>query len=314
MAGPLRIVSLVSSATEMLYALGLGDWVVAVSHECDYPAEVAQKPRVTRTSIDGARSSRDIDTQVRALATTGSPLYEIDADLLAELAPNLIVTQAQCDVCAVPYADVLQLVTDRQEFKHTRIVALDPQSLEDVLAELVQVGEAAGRREEALRTAAEMKGRIEMVSSRCEHVASADRPRTCIIEWIEPIMLAGNWAPQLMQLAGGARGLTEPHQQSQYAEWEQVRDYDPQLVVIAPCGFDLGRTLEEAERLTSLPGWSSVAAVQSGRVFAVDGTAYFNRPGPRLVDSLEMLAHFVHPELAPQPTRAAEGTAWQRLA
>ena len=308
-----RIASLLSAATEMLFALGLGDRVVAVSHECDWPPEANRLPRVTISHIAAAASSTAIDTQVRKLASSGKPLYGLDVDLLGQLAPDLIVTQQQCDVCAVSYTDVLAAVANDPRLAGCRVVALNPRGLGDVLADLRRVGEAAGAPDAAEQCIAALEARIEAVRQRTAMLAASERPRFVCIEWCEPLMLAANWVPEIVELAGGQNGLSIGGRHSTYHAWPDVLTYDPEVIVVSPCGFDLSRTLEEAHSLAkNVPGWATMAAVRTGRVYAVDGNAYLNRSGPRLIDSLEILAHLLHPNLFAAPPHAAAG--WQRLA
>jgi iron complex transport system substrate-binding protein len=306
-----RIASLLSSSTEMLYALGLGEQIVAVSHECDFPPDVQHKPRVTRTNIAAEAASGRIDEQVRELLQQASPLYELDRLLLAELRPDLIVTQAQCDVCAVRYADVLDAVRETPALQHAQVVALNPQSLDDVLTDILRIGEVTGRDAVARAYLASLRSRLEAIARRTRLLGEHERPRVACIEWIEPLMIAGNWVPQLIELAGGRQALAARNEHSAYVSWGAVRQFDPQVVVIAPCGFDLPRTLAELPPLTLLDGWQDLSAVRSGRVYAVDGNAYFNRSGPRLVDTLEILAHLVHPPLFGPPDDAAN--AWKQV-
>jgi iron complex transport system substrate-binding protein len=305
----MRIASLLSSSTEMLYALGVGENVVAVSHECDFPPPVRHRPRVTRSYIAAEASSGEIDAQVRELLEQGRPLYELDCALLARLRPDLIVTQAQCDVCAVRYADVLEAVARTPALRNARVVALNPQSLDDVLADIGRLGEAAGCIDAAQSYVDRLRARIEAIASRTRRLAPSERPRVACIEWVEPLMIAGNWVPQLIELAGGEQTLAAPQEHSAYVSWEAVRQFDPQVVVVAPCGFDLQRTLAESPPLADQDGWRDVTAVHAGRVWAVDGNAYFNRSGPRLVDTLEILAHLLHPALFEMPSSAADAAA-----
>jgi iron complex transport system substrate-binding protein len=309
-----RIASLLASGTEMLFGMGLGDQVVAVSHECDYPAAASTRPRVTRTHVAAEAPSGQIDQQVRAMLAGGAALYEIDVPRLTSLRPDLIVTQAQCDVCAVRYQDVLDLVGDRAELSGTAVVALNPMSLDDVFADIRQVGQAAGCPDRADNYVDSLRARVEAVRQRTAPLPLAARPRVTAIEWIEPLILGGNWMPELIEIAGGRCPLAVAGRHSEYIDWPAVREFDPQVVVIMPCGFDLRRTLEEAPALARLPDWADVAAVGGGRVFAVDGNAYFNRSGPRLVESLELLAHLLHPALFAPPADA-DGTwrAWESL-
>lgn len=295
---PRRIASLISSGTEMLFGVGVGDRVVAVSHECDYPRQVASLPRVTFSNIDAQLASGAIDQQVKQLLAEGSPLYGIDQELLRRLAPDLIVTQAQCDVCAVRYDDVVGMMRECDVFAETEVLALNPQTLDDILADVQRVGDAAGAGNAAREYAASLRRRIERVRAA---TAPLGRPvRVACIEWIEPLMLASNWMPELIRLAGGDAALSKPGH-STYSAWGDVRGYDPEVIVVMPCGFDLARTLAEASVLESIPGWRELSAVKSGRVYAVDGNAYFNRSGPRIVDSLEILAHLLHGERITPP-------------
>ena len=297
----MRIVSILSAATEILYGLGLGDQVVAVSHECDDPPEVAAKPRVTRSNVDSRLSSNDIDRQVREQTAAGGALYEIDAERLAALAPDLIVTQAQCDVCAVRYADVVALVKERPELEQTRVVALNPQSLADVFADIRRVGEAAGAVEAAQKLVAALESRVAAVQKSVAPGVAQARPKMVIIEWIEPLMFAANWTPELIELAGGRCDMAQAGRHSTYAEPATLATYDPDVIAIAPCGFDLARTKLESQVLPKQPYWSALSAVRNERVFLADGNAYVRRSGPRLIDSVELLAHWLHPTLVARP-------------
>jgi iron complex transport system substrate-binding protein len=300
----MRIVSLISSATEMLFALGLGGQVLAVSHECDWPAQARELPRATRSRIDSGESSERIDEQVKRLVAAGEPLYEIDERLLRKLQPDLIVTQAQCDVCAIRLADVLKLQSAAPELAHCRVLPLNPMSLADVLEDLLRIGKATGSEAAAERLVANYRNRIQVVRTRTENVAPGERPAVLCVEWIEPLMPAGNWTPQLIEYAGGQSVLAVGGEHSRYATWEEVAAIDPAVILISPCGFDLPRTLHEARRLVDVPGWQRLRAVRSGRVFAVDGNALVNRSGPRLVESLEILAHLLQPRIFPEPVHA----------
>ena len=306
----MRIVSLLSSATEMLFALGLGDQVLAVSHECDWPPAANRLPRATRSRIDSRQPSQAIDDQVRQLLAAGEPLYELDEALVRQLAPDLIITQAQCDVCAIRLADVLRLQSDCRVLAHTRVLPLNPQSLEDVLNDLAQIGVATNKEVEADSLLANYRRRIAAIVEQTQLLDSNELPRVLCIEWIEPLMPAGNWTPQLIEFAGGRSGLAIAGEHSQYATWEDVAAFDPQIILVAPCGFDLPRTLQEVEQLPRLPVWQQLSAVRTGRVFAIDGNALLNRSGPRLIESLEVLAHLIHPEHFGD---FGHGAYWKRL-
>lgn len=291
----MRIVSLISAGTEMLFALGLGEQVAAVSHECDWPAECKRLPRVTRSNVNSAADSDAIDREVRNLIAAAKPLYEIDAERLAALRPDLIVTQAQCDVCAVRYADVLEAVRNQPALHAARVFSLNPQSLADVLNDLQRIAAAANVQGRGEQVVAELRLRVERVRDKSAKIPSTDWPRVAIIEWTEPLMLAGNWMPELVELAGGRCELTETAGHSRCYEWDELLKFDPQAIVVCPCGFDLARARLETEELSRRPGWQAITAVKMGRVFPLDGNAYFNRPGPRLVESLEKLSDLLHP-------------------
>lgn len=304
-----RIASLLASSTEMLFGIGLGDRVVAVSHECDFPADVVGLPRVTRTNVAADAASGQIDVEVRQMLSVGAALYGIDAARLAALRPDLIVTQAQCDVCAVRYQDVLDLIRERPELSAATVLALNPMSLADVFADILRIGQAAGCSDRAEAYVAGLGRRVEAVRTVTAGMPPHARPRAAAIEWTDPVMLGGNWMPELIEIAGGRCELAAAGRHSEYVEWEVVRHFDPEIVLIMPCGFDLRRSLAEHATLTKMPGWSQLSAVRDGRVFAVDGNAYFNRSGPRLVDSLELLAHLLHPERFDAPDSMRD--AWQ---
>jgi iron complex transport system substrate-binding protein len=314
MASALRIASLLSSATEMLFGLGLGDRVVAVSHECDFPAAAAAKPRVTFSCIDAAANSLAIDRQVRALVERGEPLYGVDADLLESLTPDLIVTQAQCDVCAVRYEDVLRAVGESTILRGRPVLPLNPMSLADVLADIGRVASAAGVPDAGLNYTDQLSERVAAVRRRSEQISPGQWPRVACIEWIDPPFLAANWMPELIGWAGGDDGgLSRPGEHSTVARWDDLLAFDPQVIVVMPCGFDLPRCIAEIGQLTTLPGWNDLAAVRAGRVYAADGNAYFNRSGPRLVESLEILAHLFHPGLHPPPLGLDRAITWQAI-
>ena len=302
-----RIISLISSATEILAGLGLCDQIVAVSHECDFPPEVAGKPQVTFSRVDSTQDSRSIDQQVQA-ADLACGLYGIDRDLICELRPDVIVTQSQCDVCAVRFEDVATLVESEAVLSATRLVDLNPHSLEEVFDDIGRVGEATGAESASRAWLRDLRQRVSRIADKTVSLGEDQRPRVACVEWTDPLMLAANWTPELIRLAGG-RCPNEAGQHSEYQRWDGVRDYDPEVFVIAPCGFDLPRTMREAQSLVALPGWQDITAVKDQRVFSVDGNAFLNRSGPRLVDSVEILAHLLQPQRFRQPLIAA-GEAW----
>lgn len=288
----MRIVSLLPSATEILFALGLDDEVVAVTHECDFPPAAQQKPHITRSRLRPDMSSGEIDHAVRTeISSDAHTLYTIDRDLLARLAPDLIVTQQLCEVCAVAYDEVLDAVASLP--LRPEVLNLEPASLADVLADIERVGAATGRTAEAERLVGELRARVERVTERVN--AAEHRPTVAFLEWIDPLFCGGHWNPELVEMAGGRDPLGRLGQPAVTIEWEQVRAIEPEVMVISCCGFTAERTRQELPILESQPGYAELPCVHNSRVHVVDGNAYFSRPGPRLVDSLELLAGFIHP-------------------
>jgi iron complex transport system substrate-binding protein len=291
-----RVVSLLPAATEIVAALGMLDRLVAVSHECDYPAGVSSKPHATHCAIHGnALASSDIDRWVTdTLAATGT-LYTMDEDLIRRLAPDVILTQRLCDVCAVGYESVTSFAATLPS--PPRVVNLDPSSVEDILTDVQNVGAALGEPEHAAEVVAGLRVRIEAVRARA---VDAVRPRCVLLEWIEPPFRSGHWGPELVELAGGVEPLGKKGEDAARVSWEAVVESAPDILVLACCGFDVARTLADVPLLRARPRWDTLPAVSAGRVYAVDGSAYFSRPGPRIVDSLELLAQIIHPELFPR--------------
>jgi len=291
-----RICSLLPSATEIVYALGLGDQLYGVSHECDYPPEAAAKPTLIRPAFDqSSLSSLEIDHAVMERLRSREGVYTIDQDLLRQAEPDLILTQELCDVCAVPYSEVKRAV-DRL-VSRPRLLPLSPSVLGDVLQDISRVGEATGREEQAGFLVRRLRERIDRVTART--ATAAERPATFCLEWADPLYVAGHWIPEMVEMAGGIDGLGGKGKPSVPIEWERVVVYAPEVVILMPCGFDVERAVREMPLLARLPGWLDLPAVQRGQVYAVNATAYFSRSGPRLVDGLELLAKILHPELFP---------------
>lgn len=291
----LRIVSLLPSATEIVCALGLRDALVGVSHECDHPADVVGLPVLTAPKLDPRGTSRAIDDDIRGLVAAGLGVYAIDATLLEELRPDLIVTQDQCDVCAVAYRDVVDAVR-RLAHPSTEIVSLRPGRLDDVWRDVETVAAAAGVADRGREVADRLRARVAALEAR---TASLPRPRIACLEWFDPLMAAGNWVPDLIAAAGGSGGLAASGAHSSWLEWDALVADRPDVLCAMPCGFSLDRTVAELAVMLQEPRWQLLPAVRDGRVFAVDGSSYFNRPGPRLVESAEILAAILHPaELA----------------
>jgi len=294
-----RIVSLVPSATETLFALGAGREVSAVTHECDWPPQATELPRLTRDAIGPGLGSREIDAAVRERTERGESIYELDIDLLAELAPDLIVTQALCTVCAVSHDDVRAVAEERIPGAH--VLSLDPRTVGEVLRDVGVLGEAVDRRDEAEALVADAASRIDRVKLA---VRAAAAPRVAAIEWLDPPFVAGHWTPQLVAWAGGDDVLGFPGEPSYATGWETVAAAQPDVAVVMPCGYDARRAHEEAEAHRE-----RLDALGAGQVVAVDAAAYFSRPGPRIVDGLELLAYVLHPDRFPAPPAAAESHA-----
>ena len=293
----MRIVSLLPSATEIVCELGLGEQLVGVTHECDFPAFVRGLPKVTQTLIPHDASSREIDELVRERLKTARALYSLDLPILGRLRPDLIVTQALCDVCAVAESEVTAAAC-RLPGRPT-VVNMEPMSLAEVFESLQLVGDAAGVSRQARDVVARLQARVAAVVERDQTIA--DRPRVVMLEWIDPPFCAGHWSPELVRLAGGSEVIGREGQPSRTTAWEEIVRVDPQVLVIACCGFDVERTRRDLPILVAYPGFAGLSCVRSGQVYLIDGSAYFNRPGPRLVDSLELLAHALHPQVHPLP-------------
>lgn len=289
-----RIVSLLPSATEIICALGLADLLVAVTHECDYPSVALGKPQITRSRLSPEMSSGEIDAAVRSqLASDAHSLYTIDRDLLADLKPDLVVTQQLCTVCAVDMEDVLDAIRDLPHIPE--VINLEPMSLNDVLGDIEMLGEATSHPRASRTLVGSLEARIEQVG---EMVSQAtEQPRVAFLEWIDPLFCGGHWNPELVRLAGGYDPLGREGEPSERVEWEQVMAFRPEVMVISCCGFSEERARQDLPILQALPGYGKLPCVRSGRVHVVDGAAYFSRPGPRLIESLEILAAFLHPEL-----------------
>ena len=284
MGRDLKICSLLPSATEILYTLGLGDQVVAVTHECDYPPEAASKLKITENVIDHERmTSAQIDHHVVSNIGRHGSIYTLKDDLLEKLQPDLIVTQELCDVCAVSYKEVQRAAKILEG--RTKIVSLEPNTLTEVLDTILLVGELSGRGPDARKTVHELQARLDRVRKR---VDGFKRPRVYSMEWLDPPFSAGHWVPEMVDIAGGKEVLGKAGAKSDRITVERILQAAPEIIVLMPCGFSLERTVREYQRTTFLPGWN-------GRVYAVDGSSYFNRPGPRLIDGVEILAEIFHP-------------------
>ena len=286
----MRIVSLIPSATETLFALGLGSDVIAVTHECDYPPAAHELPKITRDVLPSGLSAGEIDAAVKERTLAGLSIYELDADLLHDLRPDLIVTQELCSVCAVSYDDVRAVAEEIET--HPRVISLDPHTVGEVLSDVRTLAQATDRRDEAVELVRNASARIDRVRLA---VRGARRPRVSALEWLDPPFAAGHWTPQLIEYAGGEDVLGFAGEKSEERTWAEVEASQPDLVIAMPCGYDAEIAHREAEMHRD-----ELAAVGAGEVVAVDAAAYFSRPGPRIIDGLELLAHIIHPELVPR--------------
>jgi len=287
----MRICSLLPSATEIAFALGLGDQVVAVSHECDYPPETSKRQVLTKSAIhQKIHRSLEVDREVEQ---RGGDIYEIDQKLLEELKPDLILTQELCHVCAVSYTKVKEAA--RVMDADTKIVSLEPTNLEEIVDNILLVGRITERLAQAEKLALQMLQRINTVKEKTRAVGN--RPRIFFMEWLQPPWAGGHWIPQMVDYAGGVDELGRFGKPSHRIGWDEVVEYQPEIIVLSPCGFDANQVMEEAHVLASYEGWEKIPAFQFSRIYAVNASAYFSRSGPRVVDGLEILAHIIHPEL-----------------
>jgi iron complex transport system substrate-binding protein len=297
-----RIVSLLPSATEIICELGLRDQLVGVTHECDYPRSVLDLPKVTRTLIPTEATSAEIDALVRDRMNAQSALYSLDIEALEALAPDLIVTQALCDVCAVAEEEVRNAACALPT--GPLVLNLEPETLGEVFECLREVGRAAHVEDRADAAITSLVSRVDNVTRRTQQ--GRTRPRVALLEWLDPPFSTGHWNPELVRLAGGIDGLGREGEKSVTLKWEQIIAWQPDIVLISCCGFTAERTMKEVGVLRDVSGWDEVPAVRDGRVYVTDGSSYFSRPGPRLVDSLELLAHVIHPDACPLPEWVAQ--------
>lgn len=293
----MRIVSLLPSATEIVFALGLGDSLVGVTDECDFPGEATQLPVVSRSQLPpGLRAPAEIDSTVSDMSGDGKPLYALDEALMQQLQPDLILTQDLCKVCAVPSGDVKQALT--KIGVDAEVMSLDPRSLEEVFESIEIVGEALDRADAAAGLVAGLRERIEAVRAVAHRLPSS---RVLALEWSNPPWIAGHWTPQMVEIAGGVNLISTPKEPSVRTNWHEISEATPEIVAFMPCGYYIEEAEEEAERLFEQPEFASTSAAREKGVFAFDATSFFSRPGPRLIDGLEALAWAIHPESFPDP-------------
>ena len=301
-----RIVSLIASATEIVCALGFEDQLVGRSHECDFPPSVKLLPQLTCPKFEVEGTSAEIDQRVKSVVQEALSVYRVDAKALDELRPTHIITQSQCEVCAVSLKDVEQAVCELTSSK-PRIVSLEPNALDDVWADIMRVGAALDASDRAEQLVDELKSKMDDIVQRTHWLDS--NPSVAYIEWIDPLMAGGNWMPELIAMAGGLNVFGEAGTHSPWMTWEELVQADPDIIFVAPCGFDIPRTLDEMHNLRTKSEWAKLKSVETNRVFVADGNQYFNRPGPRLVESLEILAEVIHPNVF---HFGHENTGWVR--
>ncbi len=289
----MRIGSLLPGATEVVAMLGRTRYLVGISHECDYPPEIKGKPVLVRTAMKAGLSSPEIDRHVRSTLQAGRPLYELDETMLVRVRPDLVIAQTLCDVCAITPTQLTRSL--RVLSTPPRVLSLGPSTLDDVLADIGRIGEAVGRSLEAANLVDHLRARLHAVLLQVAHAGK--HPRVACLEWLDPLFSAGHWVPDMVACAGGVDVLGTPGSPSKQITWEQVQEAKPGVLIIMPCGFSIARTKQEMSRLTKRTGWKKLPAVKNGAVFLVDAAAYFNRPGPRLIDGIEILAACLHPSI-----------------
>jgi iron complex transport system substrate-binding protein len=301
-----RIVSLIASSTEIVHALGFGDQMVGRSHECDFPTQVKELPVCTGPKFKTDGTSYEIDQRVKEIVQESLSVYRVDAEKLNELKPTHIITQAQCEVCAVSLKDVeeaaCQIISSNPQ-----IISLQPDSLADIFEDVRRIAKGLGVVPVGEMMVAQLKSRMEAVSQKAR--ALPNKPRVALVEWIEPMMAGGNWMPELIDMAGGINLFGEAGKHSPWMNWEDLVAAEPDIIIVSPCGFDIERTMQEMHLISDRKEYAGLQAVKNGKVFVADGNQYFNRPGPRVLESLEMLAEMLHPE---EFKFAHEGVGWIR--
>ena len=288
-----RIISLLPAATEIICALGLENCLVGRSHECDYPASIQKLPICSDAKFIAGSDSAQIDAQVKEILSDAVSIYKIDQELIKSLKPTHIITQAQCEVCAVSEKEVEEALSNFFS-QETSLISLQPNTLWDILKEIKEVAKTLGVEEKGNELVEDLEERIDLVKHKLKFFP--DKPKVVIIEWLSPIMVAGNWIPELVEIAGGQSLLAENGKHSPLVDWQQIYDANPDVLIIAPCGFSIARTLQEIDLILNLPGLRDLTAVKNNRVYIADGNAYFNRSGPRIVDTIEMLAEMITPK------------------
>ena len=299
-----RIVSLLPAATEIVCALGLEGQLVGRSHECDYPESIQHSPVCSEANFPDGLSSNNIDIKVKEILADALSIYTVKREVIKELAPDVVITQAQCEVCAVSLEEV-EKALDNYLDKQTHIVSLQPNKLEDIFKDIQTVADALGVTSAGNTLIEDLQERVDIIRHKLKYVES--RPTVACIEWLEPMMVSGNWIPELVGLAGGKSVLAEAGKHSPYIKWDDILLADPEIIIVMPCGFAMERTMREVGLLLDLPQFADTRAAKNNRIYIADGNQYFNRPGPRIVDSIEIMAEIVHPKLF---SFGYEGNGW----
>jgi len=303
----LKIVSLLPAATEIVCALGLEENLVGRSHECDFPESVKQLPVCSEANFADGLSSAAIDIKVKEILADALSVYTVKRDVVKGLAPDVVITQAQCEVCAVSLTEVEEALQDYLD-KEARIISLQPNSVDDIFNDIKIVAAALNVPKEGERLVEELQERVEIIRHKLKF--AENMPTVACIEWLDPMMLSGNWMPELVNIAGGINILTEQGKHSPYVQWDDIRLQNPDIIVVMPCGFSIERTIKEVDILLQFPGFNELKSVKNNRVYIADGNQYFNRPGPRIVDSIEILAEIINPK---QFIFGYEGSGWIRF-
>ena len=299
-----RIISLLPAATEIVCALGLEHNLVGRSHECDFPASVKRLPVCSEANFADDLSSLEIDIKVKEILTEALSIYTVKREVIKELAPDVVITQAQCEVCAVSLKDVEEAL-DNYLDKESHILSLQPNKLGDIFEDIKTVAQALGVTDAGDVLVEDLQERVDIIRHKLKYVES--RPTVACIEWLEPLMVSGNWIPEVISTAGGSSILAEAGKHSPFVKWEDIQQANPDVIVVMPCGFSIERTMREMNILLDLPGFAELLALKNNRLYITDGNQYFNRPGPRIVDSIEIIAEIVHPKLF---NFGYEGNGW----
>ncbi|MBD1385980.1 cobalamin-binding protein [Mucilaginibacter rigui] len=299
-----KIVSLLPAATEMVCALGLEGNLVGRSHECDYPESVKNLPVCSEANFPDGLSSADIDVKVKEILAEALSVYTVKRDVIKELSPDVVITQAQCDVCAVSLPEVEQALESYLD-KQVKIISLQPNSVDGIFTDIATVAKALNVEVAGERLLEDLNERVDIIRHKLKFMEN--KPTIACIEWLEPMMISGNWIPELVSIAGGTPILAQAGKHSPYVSWDNIRDSDPEIILLMPCGFSIERTMREINLLLEQPGFNELKAVKNNRIYIADGNQYFNRPGPRIVDSVEILAEIIHPK---QFAFGYEGDGW----